>query len=387
MNHYSLLAIILCLFHLPAAATWSIVVYDTQTQEVGVASATCISTEQVPGIDLQNELAVIVVGQGGGAAQSLIDGSGQRRQIINDGIRNGLDSNAIVDQLITVANADLNQHGVAGAGASSASDTGSNNFRHASGVAGNDASLYYAIQGNVLTGPEVVIMTEQTLVTAGGDLADRMMAAMETARDFGGDGRCSCPGGPNADSCGSPPPPFTKSAHVGFLTLSRFGDTDDPLCNSNGCADGEYYVNINIAAQPAAAADPVNQMRDQFDTIRAGLLNRPDAIQSEVEFTAIDGGYLLTLELRDHTGESLNNSVDSVTIEHAPNSAGANLIGAVQDNADGSYSAVLTSTTTQGIDVFLIIVEDQEIVMVIPPGLATLNPETFFLDGFEAQQE
>lgn len=378
----TLFCLLLCALAIPSQATWSIVVYDTITQEAGVASATCISNSQIPGIDLRELLPVVVVGQGAGAAQSAQDGSGERRMIMDSGIRMGLDSQMIIDDLVVLPNNAINQHGVT-SGASSATQTGGSNFPHASGVAGNDGDLYYAIQGNVLTGPEVVTMTEQTLLNTGGDLPDRLMAAMETARDFGGDGRCSCPGGPNANSCGSPPPMFDKSAHVGFLTLSRFGDTDDPVCNSNGCADGDYYLNINIADQPPAADDPVNQMRAQFDSFRAGLLGRPDAVQSVVSFIPVMEGYLLTLELRDHTGQPLLSSVDGVTIEHAPDSAVNTSIGPVQDNGDGSYTSLLTVMGADGDDVFLITIQDQARTLVVPPALATLRLESFFIDGFE----
>ncbi len=383
LNRFTLAAA-LSFLAAPAFATWSIVVFDTETQEVGVASATCVSNEQEPGIDLLTELPVIVVGQGGGVAQSLVDVSGERRQIMDSGIRAGMDSDAIVQQLIVLPNTGLHQHGIAGAGASSATHTGATNFPHASGVSGNDGTLHYAVQGNVLAGPEVVTMTEQTLLNTSGDLADKMMAAMETARDFGGDGRCSCPGGPDADSCGSPPPAFDKSAHVAFLQLSRFGDTDDTVCNNSGCADGEYYLNINIDDQPAAAEDPVNQLRDQFDSLRDGLLNRPDAVQSQLEFIEVTEGFLLTLELRDHTGQPLLSGVDSVTVEHAPDSAANFSISPVQDNNDGSYSVLLTAVSTgNGDDVFLISIQDVDRTIVIPPRRAVLRVETFFRNGFE----
>ncbi len=379
-----ILTILFGVYAVPVFATWSIVVFDTQTQEAGVASATCLSTEQVPGIDLLSELAVIVVGEGGGAAQSALDATAERRMIMDSGIRNGLTSEQIIAQLEALPGNEINQEGVAGAGDSSDTFSGTGTFQHASGVASNTGDLYYAIQGNVLAGMEVVTMTEQTLINTSGDLADKMMAAMETARDFGGDGRCSCPGGPDADSCGSPPPAFDKSAHVGFLVLSRFGDVDDTVCNVAGCADGDYYININIAAQPAAADDPVNQIRDQFDVIRTGLLNRPDAVQSLVEFVAVDEGYLLSLELRDHTGQPLLNGVDAVTVEHAPDSANSTSIGPVQDNGDGSYNSLLSINNVNGDDVFLITIQDATRSVVIPPRQATLRLENFFRNGFES---
>ena len=55
------------------------------------------------------------------------------------------------------------------------------------------------------------------------------MAAMQAARSMGGDGRCSCsPTLPT--SCGSPPPSFTKSAHIAYMMVARAGDTE----GSNG---------------------------------------------------------------------------------------------------------------------------------------------------------
>ncbi len=384
MTYQKLLALLILIASIPASATWSIVVLDSQSQEVGVSSATCISSEQLPGIDLRALLPVVVVGEGSGAAQSAQDGSGQRRGIIDAGIRAGMSGDDIVAQLISLPNTGLHQHGIAGANESSATQTGVNNFPHASGVAGSIGDLYYAIQGNVLTGPEVVSMAEQTLLSAAGDLSDRLLAAMETARTFGGDGRCSCPMGPNANSCGSPPPAFDKAAHVGFFIMSRFGDSDDPLCNSNGCADGDYYLNINIADQPAAALDPVIQIRNQFDVLRNELLGRPDAVQSEVAFIPVQEGYLLTLELRDHTGQALLNGVDDVTVVHAPESANNTTIGPVQDNGDGSYTALLTVTAANGDDIFLITIQDMERIVTVPPRQATLRLETFFENGFEA---
>lgn len=379
------LGVLSCLLNVSSVwATWSIVVFDTQTQEVGIASATCISNEQLPGIDLRALSPIMLVAQGGGAAQSAQDSTAQRRNIIRDGILNGIDSESIVDQLVTLSNTGAHQHGIVGAGASSATHTGNTNFVHASGVANNVGNLQYAIQGNVLAGRPVVTMTEQTLLNTSGDLADRLMAAMETAREFGGDGRCSCPAGPNADSCGSPPASFDKSAHVGFLMLSRFGDEDDAVCNTGGCADGDYYLDINIAAQPAAALDPVIQLRSEFDTQRAALIDRPDAVQSSVTFTPVSEGYLLTLELRDHTGQALIMGVDNVAIVHAADSGGNTSIGAVENNDDGSYSSVLTVNDMSGDDVFLITIEDSERTITVPPNQAILRFETFFRSGFEA---
>ena len=105
------------------------------------------------------------------------------------------------------------------------------------------------------------------------------MAAHVAARDTGGDGRCSCATNP-PDSCGCPPPGFTKSGHIGCIAVARIDDSDDPNCNAGGCADGDYFLTINVPFQQPTSPDPVDQMLDEFVLWRMALEGRPDAIQS-----------------------------------------------------------------------------------------------------------
>ncbi len=293
---------VLLLAATPVGATWSIVAADTETQEVVVASATCLT-----GFDLEQYLPVIVVGKGGGAAQSYVDATGVRRTIIWNGLHNGSTAQQIVDELILVTNSHLHQHGVAEATvATSATQTGSGNGAYASGTTGSFGSVHYAIQGNVLTGSPVITAAENAFIGTGGDLPARTMAAMEAARSMGGDGRCSCSPS-NPTGCGSPPPSFVKSADVGFFIISRFGDTDDPVCNSSGCADGDYFIDFNIAFQATSDPDPVYQLQALFDAERTALIGRPDAIASNVGFARVAGSgdeWLMRVELRDWSGDS-----------------------------------------------------------------------------------
>ncbi|MFN6041354.1 MAG: hypothetical protein ACK46V_05560 [Phycisphaerae bacterium] len=52
----------------PAHATWSIILIDTRTREVGIASATCLT-----GFDLRAGSPVVVTGVGAAAAQSFVE--------------------------------------------------------------------------------------------------------------------------------------------------------------------------------------------------------------------------------------------------------------------------------------------------------------------------
>ncbi|GAB4187392.1 MAG: hypothetical protein Tsb002_12660 [Wenzhouxiangellaceae bacterium] len=369
---------------LVAHATWSVVFYDSETQEVGVGSATCISNAQIAGFDLLPVLAVVVAGEGGGAAQSAQDINGTRRQTIAQGIINGLSASAIRDQLIQLPGTGSHQHGIAGAGMSSATHTGANTFPHASGVEASIGNLHYAIQGNILTGQPVVTMAEQALLNTPGDLPTKLMAAMEAARDFGGDGRCSCPG-PDATACGSPPASFDKSAHVGFMILSRFGDSDGAPCSAGGCANGDYYLRLNVADQAPSDPDPVDTLRTQFDAFQSALENRPDAIQSSVSFTANASGTLLQLTLFDWRGIALGAAVNQVDIAHSADSAMQSTIGTVIDNGDGSYQVQLNHDGFGADDDrFLITIDDGIRSVVIPPNRATLTFPTLFADSFES---
>ena len=373
---------IVVLVSTPAGATWSIVAADSETQEVVVASATCLT-----GFDLEQYLPVIVVGKGGGAAQSYVDSTGQRRTIIWNGLHNGSTAQQIVDELLLVTNSHLHQHGVAEATiATSATQTGSGNGAHASGTTGSFGSVHYAIQGNVLTGSPVITAAEDAFVGTVGDLPARAMAAMEAARSMGGDGRCSCsPSDPTG--CGSPPPSFVKAADVGFFIISRFGDTDDPVCNNLGCADGDYFIDFNIAFQSTSDPDPVYQLQTLFNAERTALIGRPDAIASDIDFERVAGSgdeWLMRVDLKDWAGDLLGAGVTGFTVEHAPESDQFTTIGSINDLGDGSYEVTLTADGPAGIDVFVITADDGIRPVVLPPRRATLDLLPLFADGFES---
>lgn len=363
----------------PARGTWSIVAADTVTEEVAVVSATCVTN-----IDLKAFLPAVVVGRGAGAAQSFVDGSGQRRAIMHQGFLNGDASTDILAQLQALAGTANHQHGLADTGGDAASGTGASNGGHASGVTGQVGSTFYAIQGNVLTGSPVVSMAEQGFVNTVGDLPEKLMASMEAARAMGGDGRCSCSPG-NPTGCGSPPANFAKSADVGFMIVARLGDTDDPACTSSGCADGDYFMNFNVANQGTSDPDPVLTLRTTFDAWRAGLVGRPDGVQSPVTFAPSGANILMTIDLRDWQGTPLGAPVNRVSVVHAADSDSATDIGVVMNPAGtGIYEVVLVPTAPLGTDRFVITVEDGIRTVVIPPGLATLVRSPLFADGFES---
>lgn len=332
-----------------AHATWSIVVVDKQTKEVAIASATCLVQ-----VDLLRLLPMVLPERGAAAAQSLIDsGAGNRSRIRNEIIA-GTDP---VEILNILAAADVRhqfrQYGIVDALGRAATFTGSNAGAYAGGVTGQVGSMAYAIQGNVITGAPVVSAAEAALRDTPGDLPGKLMAAMEAARQMGGDGRCSC-SEDDPDGCGSPPPSFQRSAHVGFFVDARRGDTDGN-CNFQGCATGSYYMRFNIyVVQPSV--DPVLQIQQQFDAVRTGLVGVPDQVMSDILFPSLlppSSGHvrMVRVELRDWQGMPITGS-PTVEIGSDPRD-GTGLLtaeGNVVPLGGGVYEVAIRSSDAPGAD-------------------------------------
>ena len=264
----------------PLRATWSIVVVDLATGEVAIAIATCLAN-----FDLRPSTIVVVPGHGVAAAQSFV-GPLSLRELIRSSLLAGTPAVQILSQL---AAADVGhqgrQYGIVGLTNGTITFTGNQAFAWAGGITGQTGSLVYAIQGNVLTGAAVLGAAEQALVNTPGSLGDRLMAAMEAARSFGGDGRCSCSTS-MPTSCGSPPPSFSKSAHIAQMIVSRPSDIDTPCNPTSGCAAGGYWLDLNVANQPTTALDPVLQLQALYTAWKAQQVGRADHFRSTVALSA-----------------------------------------------------------------------------------------------------
>jgi len=353
-----LLALLLVVFSLaaPAGATWSIVVVNTQTGEVGVASATCLS-----GFALEKFVPVIVVGKGGGAAQSYVDfGAINRLRMWNELHTGSTPAEILTDLLDNGTNPHSRQYGIAAMTGPSASWSGPGCWAAVGNVTGQVGDFFYAIQGNVLTGDEPVLAAELAFVTTEGDMGQRMMAAMEGARSMGGDGRCSC-AEYDPTGCGAPPAQFDKTAHCGFVYVARIGDTDGGCDGLLGCASGDYYLQIDFSGV-AADPDPVFVLQDMYNTWRADLVGRPDHLRSTVtapsQAMPADGTTqtTVTVSLVDVDGIPLTagGALVSVALEETELAT----VGAVTDHGNGTYSFPVTAGISPGTARFAITADD-----------------------------
>jgi len=377
-----------------AEATWSIVVVDTSTGEVCVATATCLS-----GFSIADAVPVVVVGKGAAGAQSFIDQSGQNRILIRDGLLAGDDPATILANLAaTDSGHNTRQYGIVSlTGGPPVAFTGGGAMGAKKDTVGEAGNLRYAIQGNALAGQLVIDAAEEALLQTEGDLVTRVMASMQAARFMGGDGRCSCSGLMPA-SCGAPPPSFTHSAFTACIMIARAGDTDG-VCGIGGCAEGDYFLRETVTGT-IIHPDPVQRLDRLVMHWRRNKRGKPDHILTEVlpDATRLpaDGATTtdVTIRLRDIDGEPLTEGGQTISL--TDQSAGgpvANLINQV-DHGDGTHTLTFASTTTPGTARFQIDVThwwevtqlypDLELFIDAPTELHLGNEVLSAMDGGEA---
>ena len=361
---------LIALLALPGEATWSIVVVDRRTGEVAIAGATCIAR-----INLADRLPAIVVGQGGGVVQS----AGQPADLVPmaAGLREGLDPAEILAMVQAFEpDPDRLQTGIVSLyPGAPVTFSGPSVGAARKGVVGEVGDLAYAIQGNVITGGAVVDAAEQALLQTPGDLGQKLLAAMQAARDFGGDGRCSCNEN-HPTNCGSPPASFEKTAHVGFMLMARIGDPDAPCVLGTDCADGAYYLRLNVRGPDAQVQDPdpVDQLEQRYAVWRAARAGRPDGILSSVravDSLPADGTTkrLVMVRLVDVDGVPLDHGGADVQVRTVDGSRSFTSASPVVDHGDGTYSFSLTAGTRTGTDRFVITAADGFLKATLYPYL------------------
>ena len=161
----------------PVVATFSIVAADPESGEVGVAVASRFFS--VGSVVPYGEGAVGAV-----ATQANADVSFGPRGL--ELLARGVTPEEIVSILLRDEPADNGrQFGIVSADGLSSTYTGTGCNPWAGGRAGPN----YAVQGNILTGEDVVIAMEKAFLETKGTLADRMFAALIAGHAKGGDSR------------------------------------------------------------------------------------------------------------------------------------------------------------------------------------------------------
>jgi len=213
----------------PAGATFSIAAVDPATGEVGSAGASCIA----------GSIILSDVHPGVGTIHTQAYWNGTNRNNASDLMDQGWSPQAIIDWLAThdaQGNPSIRQYGIADLvdGGRSAAYTGAN----CTDWAGHITGPTYAVQGNILLGPEIVADMETAFLATPGPLALKLMAALQAANVPGADTRCAGNG---------------KPAISAFIRVARPGDTP-----------GSFHLDLNVN-NTSSAQNPIDLLQAQFD--------------------------------------------------------------------------------------------------------------------------
>ena len=270
--------------------TFSIVAVDPATGEVGSAGASCIGG--LVGVDI---ISGILPGRGGINAQAWVC-------IPNSNLNNGLNRmdmgdspQQVLDWLFDNDSCSAHNFDTAYRQYGMVDFDGSNNPRSAA-FTGHSADDYkgqvtgsnYSIQGNILLGQQILDSMEARFLSTSGELADKLMAALQGANVPGADTRCLIGG---------------TSSLSSYIKLAKPSDTQ-----------GNFYLDIVIKSVPPGV-EPIDTLQTRFDAWKNAMGVRNDLSRIAVSVVpnpgheniviTINTDRKLQLEFFSSTGERL----------------------------------------------------------------------------------
>lgn len=253
-----------------AHATWSVIAVDLATGRVVIASATCVNNNDGFLMGIQ---AVVVPGKGVAACQAGVDGTHANQMLVYRELQKGTDPARIIEMLSEDPAFQSRQFGILDLTGRGAGHSGLTNGYVSQDIQGQvpGTQIYYSIQGNILRPGEVVPNAVRAFLHTNGALTDRVMAALETADQYGGDSRCSCPPLP-ADG----PKPLIacegKTSHIAYVLMANRNDT-----NGDSHNNGKYAMYLTVTQpdqggpnviKPGENLNPVKTLRMRYDAWR-----------------------------------------------------------------------------------------------------------------------
>ncbi len=249
-----------------AQDTFSIVAIDTITGEVGSAGASCVDMSNFPGYT-DDFLGELFPGLGAINTQAYYHPTNQANA--RERMNLGDTPSQIIDWLIEndiSGQPQIRQYGIV-----AMVEESPESAAH-TGIATNDYKNHvlgpnYSIQGNILLGQEILDSMEYRFLNAQGDLACKLMAALQGANVVGADTRCTTNGTSSLFAFIKVAQPDDVFGEPSFLLSLRTSDGDniEPIdslqtmfdevhdCYYVGIFDNDQFKNsLNIYPNPTS---------------------------------------------------------------------------------------------------------------------------------------
>lgn len=233
--------LLFCFLALTAFAqdTFSIVAVDSISGEIGSAGASCLDNLQFPGSNGAIIISNILPGRGAIHTQSYYTQANQTTA--RNKMQQGLSPAEIVEWMKTHDSnfsPQSRQYGIV-----DFSPTGSPRSAAFTGTAcldwkGHRTGRNYAIQGNILLGPQILDSMEARFLRATGSLADRLMYSLQGANVPGADSRCLSNG---------------TSSLSAFVRVAKPGDPAN-----------DFYLDLNVPSLPAGR-EPIDSLQTLYN--------------------------------------------------------------------------------------------------------------------------
>ena len=226
--------------------TFSIVGLDSTSRQIGSAGASCLDlyfagitnpaflTDILPDTGVVNTQSYFIQANQDNARTRMRLGD-TPIQILNWLVANDANNNPQFKQYGIVA--------FNGNSPSSASHTGSTCVNYKNHVNGSINGFYYAIQGNILMGQNILDSMEARFRNTNGTLACRLMAAMQGAKVIGADTRCN-----------------NSSSLFAFMQVAN---PDDLY--------GHPSLNISLRTKQIDNVEPIDSLQELFNVSQSCL--------------------------------------------------------------------------------------------------------------------
>lgn len=251
--------------------TFSIVAVDSTSGEIGSAGASCLDNIQFPGSNGAIIISNILPGRGAIHTQAAYTSPNQNTA--RSKMQQGLSPEEIIAWMKTHDSnfsPQTRQYGIvdfnpAGGSPRSAAFTGTNCLDWK----GHRTGPNYAIQGNILLGPQILDSMEARFLRATGSLADRLMYALQGANVVGADTRCTANG---------------TSSLSAFLRVAKPGD---PANN--------FHLSLNVPALPAGM-EPIDSLQTLYKQWKTTAATEPSEAVAQIFPNPASGHVTVVLE-------------------------------------------------------------------------------------------